>query len=105
MEFKKKRTDPSPHSSAPVAAMEAPLEKLLEIVTRSQLSYRELIDNLDHAVFTLSSEGIFRVANRYLADLLGVSFTGLIGSSFDDFIAEPTRAQARDALALLMQEG
>ncbi|MGH9699895.1 MAG: PAS domain S-box protein [Candidatus Acidiferrales bacterium] len=105
MEFKKKRTDPSPHSSAPVAAMEAPLEKLLEIVTRSQLSYRELIDNLDHAVFTLSSEGVFRVANRYLADLLGVSFTGLIGSSFDDFIAEPTRAQARDALALLMQEG
>lgn len=105
MELNKKRTAALPHGSAPLAAMEAPLEKLLEIVTRSQLSCRELIDNLDHAVFTLSPEGVFRVANRYLAELLGVSFTDLIGSSFDEFIAEPAMAQARDALPLLLREG
>lgn len=105
MELKKKRTNASPPDSAPVAAMDAPLEKLLEIVTRSQLSCRELIDNLDHAVFTLSPDGVFRVANRYLAELLGVSFTDLIGTSYEVFIVEPTLAQARAALPLLLREG
>ena len=48
---------------------EAQFEKLVEVISRSQSDYRELIDNLDQAVFTLSHDGEVRVANRHLADL------------------------------------
>ncbi|HTV58730.1 MAG TPA: PAS domain S-box protein [Verrucomicrobiae bacterium] len=81
------------------------LQTLFEIVSRSQLGYRELIDNLDHAVFSLGLDGSIRVANRYLADRLGVSFQDLIGRSLDEFVAVPTRAEMEAALPKLLKEG
>ena len=81
------------------------LQTLFEIVSRSQLGYRELIDNLDHAVFSLGLDGAIRVANRYLADRLGVSFQDLIGHSLDEFVSAPTRAQMEAGLPILLKEG
>ena len=46
------------------ASTEAQFRKLVEVISRSQLNYRELIDSLDHAVFTISLDGEIRVANR-----------------------------------------
>src|SRR5271170_1515366 len=60
------------------------IQKLVEVISRSQHGYRELIDNLDQAVFTLSAEGEVQVANRYLSDLLGISFQELIGHRLAD---------------------
>jgi PAS domain-containing protein len=50
--------------------------KLVEVISRSQHNYRELIDHLDQAVFTLSLKGEVRVANRHFAEILQVSFSG-----------------------------
>ena len=58
------------HEAASAPPTEAQFEKLLQIVSRSQHGYRELIDNLDHAVFTLSPVGNLQVANRYMAQIL-----------------------------------
>jgi PAS domain S-box-containing protein len=81
------------------------LHKLFEIVSRSQLGYRELIDNLDHAVFTLGMDGSIRVANRYMADRLGASFQDLIGRPLDEFVSAPSRAEIEAALPKLVKEG
>lgn len=93
------------HEAASAPPTEAQFEKLLHIVSRSQHGYRELIDNLDHAVFTLSPDGTVRVANRYMAQLLGVPIPELIGHPFDEFVSEPERAAAQLALPSLQELG
>jgi PAS domain S-box-containing protein len=86
-------------------APERQVEKLTEAIIRSQHNYRELIDNLDQALFTLSLQGEVRVANLRLAEILGVSFQDLIGHPLTDFIESPTFADAQRALAAFLQVG
>ena len=89
-----------PAPGAAGASTEAQFKQLVEVISRSQLNYRELIDSLDHAVFTISLDGEIRVANRRFVEILGVSFQDLIGHRLDEFIAVPTIAEAirsRDA--------
>jgi PAS domain S-box-containing protein len=93
------------HEAASAPPTEAQFEKLLHIVSRSQQGYRDLIDNLDHAVFTLSPDGNLQVANRYMAQVLGVQFQELIGHPFDEFLIEPTRPEAEQALAHILKLG
>ncbi len=69
---------------------EEQFKKLVEVISRSQHNYRELIDNLDQAVFTLSLEGEVRVANRRFCEILGVGFTDLIGHRLSEFVESPT---------------
>jgi PAS domain S-box-containing protein len=80
---------------------EPALQKLVEIISRSQQNYRDLIDHLDQAVFTLSPDGEILVANRHFAEILGVPFSEFIGRPFTDFVGSPTMGQARNALAQL----
>jgi PAS domain S-box-containing protein len=95
----------SVEASASPDASENPVDRLVEIISRSQQNYRELIDNLDQAVFTLSLDGEIRVANRRLSEILGTPFAELIGRSFSDFVETPTLADAREALRLLSASG
>lgn len=84
---------------------ESRVEKLLEIISRSQRGYRDLIDNLDHAVFTLSPQGSFQVINRYTAQLLGASFQEIVGRRIAEFLSEPAAAEIEKGLALLVRQG
>ncbi|MFZ0433925.1 MAG: PAS domain S-box protein [Candidatus Acidiferrales bacterium] len=84
---------------------EESVARLLEIVTRSQRNYRELIDNLDHAVFTLDGDGVLCVVNRYMSDLLGVPFSQLVGRRLDEFLESPSPERSRRGLAHLLIEG
>ena len=83
----------------------AQFDKLVEVISRSQQSYRELIDNLDHAVFTLSLEGEIRVANRRLSEILDVSFQNLIGRRLTEFVELPVRAESERWLPVLLKNG
>jgi PAS domain S-box-containing protein len=83
--------------SAPDPSSEAALQKLIEVISRSQQNYRELIDHLDQAVFTLSLEGDILVANRHLSELLGAPFSEFIGRPFSDFVDSPSLDDARRA--------
>jgi PAS domain S-box-containing protein len=80
---------------------EQPLDKLVEVISRSQHNYRELIDNLDHAVFTLSVDGEIRVANRRLSEIFGAPLAELIGHSISEFVDLPSLADAKKALSRL----
>jgi PAS domain S-box-containing protein len=80
-------------------------EKLFEVISRSQHNYRELIDNLDQAVFTLSAEGEVRVANRRLSEILGVPVQDLIGRRLSEFVDASTLEQGRQVLPVLRDKG
>jgi PAS domain S-box-containing protein len=90
----KKREAPSP----------APLERL-ELISRSQQNYRELIDHLDQAVFTLSPKGEILVANCRVSELLELPFQDFVGHPFSEFFASPTMDDAKRALLNLRQDG
>ena len=83
-------TTESNKPSATLPPGEEQFKKLVEIISRSQHNYRELIDSLDQAVFTISLEGEIRVANRSFAEILGEDFHTLIGHRIHEFIAAPS---------------
>ena len=94
-----------PGDSVSPPASESQLEKLTEAIVRSQHNYRELIDNLDQALFTLTQEGIVRVANLRLAEVLGASFQELIGRPLSEFVESPTLSDAVRSLPVLLKAG
>jgi two-component system NtrC family sensor kinase len=91
--------------NSPGAGPETPIDKLVEVISRSQQNYRELIDNLDQAVFTLSIDGEVRVANRRLAEIIGVPFQNLVGHNLTEFVESPTPEKARQSLVSLAKKG
>jgi PAS domain S-box-containing protein len=91
-------------AGGPTPAEPSP-QALVELLSKSQLNYRDLIDSLDYAVFTISLDGEIRVANRRFAGILGVDFPDLIGHSLGDFFSEPTLRQASEALPNLLATG
>src|SRR6202041_4202515 len=95
----------TPLAGAPAASTAAQFKKLVEVISRSQLNYRDLIDSLDHAVFTISLEGEIRVANRRLEGILEAAFADLIGHRLDEFLSEPTVEQAAAAMPNITATG
>ena len=84
--------------TVPSAVPEAQFQKLVEVISRSQQNYRELIDHLDQAVFTLALDGEVRVANRRLAEILSVSFSDLIGHQLSEFIEAPDLGEVEGSI-------
>ena len=87
------------------AVPEAQFQKLVEVISRSQQNYRELIDHLDQAVFTLTLEGEVRVANRRLAEIFGVSFSGLIGHRLSEFVEAPDFGEVEHSIPGFLKKG
>jgi PAS domain S-box-containing protein len=81
------------------------LQSLVGLISRSQQNFRDLIDHLDQAVFTLSLEGEIRVANRRLAEILGLSFQDLIGHRMDEFVVSPSLADAKRFVSEFAKKG
>ena len=87
------------------AASEEQVQKLIETISRSQQGFRDLIDHLDQAVFTLTLEGEIRVANARFAEILAVPFTDLIGHNLSEFVAEPSSENIAKSLPAFLREG
>jgi PAS domain S-box-containing protein len=82
---------------------ETQLERLMEIVTRSQRGYRELIDSFDDLVFALSLDGEVRAANKRVAEVFDLPFSEIVGRKLDDLVEEPTQAQAEKGLTRFLE--
>lgn len=76
------------------------VEKLFQIVERSQRGYRDLIDTFDDVLLSLSLQGEILATNRSFASLLGRSFGEIAGRQISEFLelADST------ALALVQRE-
>jgi two-component system cell cycle sensor histidine kinase/response regulator CckA len=97
----------TPHekSSSAASPADSSVQRLTELITRSQRGYRELIDHLDQALFTLSLQGEIRVANLRLSQILGASFQDLIGRKLTDFVESPSPAEFERAVPNLLNGG
>lgn len=84
---------------------EEQLQKLVEIISRSQQGFRDLIDHLDQAVFTLTLEGEIRVANVRFAEIIGVPFSDLIGHNLSEFLADPSAPDIAKSVPDLLRAG
>ena len=80
------------------------LEKLFEVVARSQHSFRDLIDSFDRIAFNISLDGQIRVINREFADILGLPFAEIVNHPLEDFVIEPTRAEIQNALPRFIEK-
>lgn len=82
---------------------ETQIERLMDIVSRSQRGYRELIDSFDDLVFALSLDGELRAANKRVAEVFDLPFSEIVGRRLDDLVEEPTRAQAVKGLTRFLE--
>jgi PAS domain S-box-containing protein len=88
-------------SSAPPS--EKQIEQLLDLVSRSQHGYRDLIDSLDHVVFTVSLGGEIQLVNRRFVEILSLPFSAIVHHPLEEFISEPTREVAERGLARFLE--
>ena len=65
------------------------------MVQRSQQGYRDLIDTFEDLLFSISLKGEILAVNRSVADLLGHSFSALVGRRLDEFIGAGGRHRPR----------
>ena len=80
------------------------LEKLFEMVERSQRGYRDLIDTFNDLLFSITLDGRIVAANRSFADLVGQPFTELVGRPLDElFELNGGRAAAEKALPRFLE--
>jgi PAS domain S-box-containing protein len=67
------------------------LDQLGELIARSQRSFKELIDSFDDIAFATSLDGKVKTVNRRVTELLGISYTEVVGHRVEEFFEEPKR--------------
>src|SRR5579859_5058158 len=80
---------------------EKQMDQLLEVISRSQQGFRDLIDSFDDVLLALSLDGQIRAVNRSFADLVGASFPQIVGHPLSDFLEEGS-GDSRDLLKRAM---
>jgi PAS domain S-box-containing protein len=83
---------------------EEQLDQLGQIISKSQRSFKELIDSIDDAALAASLDGTIRTVNRRVTELLGISYSNIVGRKLDDFFDEPTRGDAEPALSRFIEQ-
>ncbi|MFZ0636162.1 MAG: PAS domain S-box protein [Candidatus Acidiferrales bacterium] len=83
---------------------DAQIERLLEVVARSQRGFRELIDSLDPAIFNVSLDGEIKVVNKSFAALLDLPFNEIVQHSIGEFFSEPTPDMAEATMPQFLEK-
>jgi len=79
------------------------LERLAEVIAASRQGYRDLIDSLDHLVFTTSLDGEIRAVNQRITQVFGYSYPELVGHRLDEFFDEPRFGDLKDSIAWFVE--
>ena len=79
------------------------IEKLVDIIRRSQRGFRELVDSFEDVVLAVSRDGVIQASNRTFADLLGVNFSNFVYRPLAEFIDYPTVEDVQRVLPRLLE--
>ncbi|MCU1299415.1 MAG: hypothetical protein JWO91_3693 [Acidobacteriaceae bacterium] len=82
---------------------EEQLDQLGQVISKSQRSFKELIDSIDDAALATSLDGTIRTVNRRVTQLLGISYSNVVGHKLDEFLVEPTRDDAELLLSRFIE--
>ncbi|HTC64745.1 MAG TPA: ATP-binding protein [Candidatus Saccharimonadales bacterium] len=75
------------------------LEKLTGVISASRQGYRDLIDSLDHLIFTTSLDGHLRAVNQRVAEALDLPYSEVVGHRLDEFFDEPRMENLQSSIA------
>ncbi len=87
-----------------VAHSEEQLDQLSQVIAKSQRSFKELIDSFDDVAFAASLDGTLRTVNRSMTQLLGLSYSEVVGHKIEDLIEEPARNEIEPGLAHFLEK-
>jgi two-component system, sensor histidine kinase and response regulator len=79
------------------------LERLAEVIATSRQGYRDLIDSLDHLIFTTSLEGEIRTVNQRITQVFGFSYSELVGHRMDEFFDEPRLEHLKESIGWFVE--
>ncbi|PYX21511.1 MAG: hypothetical protein DMG87_09050, partial [Acidobacteria bacterium] len=82
---------------------EEQLDQLSQVLARSRRSFKELIDAFDDVAFAASLDGTLRTVNRRVTQLLGLSYSEIVGHKADEFILEPALGDPGSGLARFLE--
>jgi len=82
----------------PSTPSEEQLDQLGQLISRSQRSFKELIDSFDDAALAISLDGTVRTVNRRITELLGTTYSEVVGHKLDEFLEEPKREDVQRGL-------
>ena len=86
------------------APSEEQLDQLSQVIMRSQRSFKELIDSFDDPACAISLDGTLRTVNRRVAQLTGLSYSGVVGHKIFDFLDEPKRDELEHGLSRFLEK-
>ncbi len=86
------------------APSEEQLDQLSQVIMRSQRSFKELIDSFDDPACAISLDGTLRTVNRRVAQLTGLSYSGVVGHKIFDFLDEPKRDELERGLSRFLEK-
>src|SRR5665213_279798 len=80
------------------------LERLAEVIAASRQGYRDLIESLDHLIFTTSLEGELLTVNQRIAQVFGLSYSELVGHRLDEFFDEPRMESMKNSISWFVEK-
>ncbi len=80
------------------------LERLAEVIATSRQGYRDLIDSLDHLVFTTSLDGEIRTVNQRISQFFELPYAEMVGHRMDEFFDEPRLGSLKDSISWFEQK-
>jgi PAS domain S-box-containing protein len=86
------------------APSEAQLDQLNDMLTRSNRSFKELIDSFEDAACAASLDGTVRTVNKRVSELAGLPYTAIVGQKFFEIVEEPTRGSVEAGLAHFLEK-
>jgi PAS domain S-box-containing protein len=82
---------------------EAQLDRLGQAISKSQRSFKELIDSFDDIAFAISLDGTLRTVNRRATEFLGLSYGDVVSHRVFEFVDEPARADLEHGLPRFLE--
>jgi two-component system NtrC family sensor kinase len=80
------------------------LDQLGQLISKSQRSFKELIDSFDDVAFATSLDGTIRTVNRQVTKLLNTSYSSIVGRKFSEFVDEPKRTEMENGLVAFLEK-
>src|ERR1700691_5553379 len=91
-------------NQAGVTPSEEQLDQLGQLIMRSQRNFKELIDSLDDAALAISLDGTLKTVNRRTSEILGVTYSELVGHNLNEFLGVPLHAESTGNLARFLEK-
>ncbi|HEY7099594.1 MAG TPA: PAS domain S-box protein [Terriglobales bacterium] len=83
---------------------EEQLDQLGQLISKSQRSFKELIDSFDDVAFAFSLDGTIRTVNRQVTSLLHTPYSSIVGRKLSDFVDEPKPNVAESGLVQFLEK-